>query len=129
MLIKAGSTLLVPRSAQMDNDVSSKVADNAQVSLAPEITTRRTTVKARKGESVASIASRYGVAAASVASWNNVNAQSAFKRGEQVVLHLPLGARSLSGNGFSRSAQSRSRTAVHAVRRNPDKTVVKSKRK
>ena len=61
MLIKAGSTLLVPRTAQMDDDVSSHVADNAQLSLSPEITTRRTTVKARKGESVASIASRYGL--------------------------------------------------------------------
>ena len=129
MLIKAGSTLLVPRTAQMDSDVSSQVADNAQVSLAPEITTRRTTVKARKGESVASIASRYGVAAANVASWNNVNAQSAFKRGEQVVLHLPFTGRAFSGNRISRSAQSRSKTAVHPVRRSPSKAVVKSRRK
>jgi len=96
MLIKAGSTLLVPRTAQMDDDVSSHVADNAQVSLAPEITTRRTTIKARKGESVASIASRYGLSAASVANWNGVGAQAAFKAGHQVVLYLPTTARSMA---------------------------------
>lgn len=126
MLIKAGSTLLVPRPAQMDNDVSSQVADNAQVSLAPEITTRRMTVRARKGESVASIASRYGVAEASVASWNNVNAQAAFKRGQKIVLHLPRG---LARNGVSKPRGSSSKTAVQAVRRNTGKAVVKSKRR
>ena len=89
MLIKAGSTLLVPRTALTENDVSSQVADNAQVSLAPEIVTRSTTVKARKGESVTSIASRYGLAVASVAGWNNVSVNAGFKQGHQIVLHLP----------------------------------------
>lgn len=90
MLIKAGSTLLVPRSAKIETDVASQVADNAQVSLAPEIVTRRTTVKARKNETVASVAKRYGLSAASVAEWNNVGASSAFKMGYQVVVFLPL---------------------------------------
>ena len=128
MLIKAGSTLLVPRTAQMDNDVSSQVADNAQVSLAPEITTRRTTVKARKGESVASIASRYGLAAANVANWNNVSAQAAFKRGQQVVLHLPLNARAVISDVVRKPAPSKGKTAVQAVRRDAGKAVVKSRR-
>ena len=125
----AALLLLVPRTAQMDNDVSSHVADNAQVSLAPEITTRRTTVKARKGESVASIASRYGVAEASVANWNNVNAQAAFKRGQQVVLHLPITARALVSAVVKKPAPPREKTAVQAVRRDAGKAVVKSKRK
>lgn len=129
MLIKAGSTLLVPRPARMDNDVSSQVADNAQVSLAPEITTRRTTVRARKGESVTSIASRYNVAESSVASWNNVNIQTAFKRGQQIVLHLPITARGLAKNAVGKPSGSRSKTAVQAVRRDTGKAVVKSKRK
>ena len=129
MLIKAGSTLLVPRTAHMDNDVSSQVADNAQVSLAPEITTRRTTVKARKGESVSSIANRYDVAAASVANWNNVNAQAAFKMGQQVVLYLPISARMTTGEVFRKPAASRGKTAVRAVKRDTGKAVVKSRRK
>ena len=129
MLIKAGSTLLVPRTAQMNMDVSSHVADNAQVSLAPEVTTRRTTVRARKGESVASIASRYGLSAASVASWNDISAQSAFKAGHQVVLYLPLAVRAITSDAGRKMAPAKGKTAVQAVRRNTGKAVVKSKRK
>ena len=131
MLIKAGSTLLVPRTARMDTDVSSHVADTAQMSLAPEITTRRTTVKARKGESVASIASRYGLAVANVAEWNSLSAQSAFKAGQAVVLYLPLTARSVSGNVSRRAAAPMKGKAAAgpAVRRDTGKAVVKSRRK
>ena len=90
MLIKVGSTLLVPRSAKMNTDVASSVADNAQVSLAPEIVTRRTTVKARKTDTVASLAKRYKLSPASVAEWNSASIGSAFKTGQQVVLFLPV---------------------------------------
>ncbi|MHB1249419.1 MAG: transglycosylase SLT domain-containing protein [Polaromonas sp.] len=118
MLIKVGSTLLVPRSANMENDVASRVADNAQVSLAPEIITRRTTVKARKGESVATIARRYRLSAASVAEWNNVGVAAAFKAGYKVVVFLPVKTR----------ASSSGRNAVKPVKHR-SKKVVKSKRR
>jgi membrane-bound lytic murein transglycosylase D len=36
MLVKAGSTLLVPRSASATHDVAEQVADNAMLALAPE---------------------------------------------------------------------------------------------
>jgi membrane-bound lytic murein transglycosylase D len=120
MLIKVGSTLLVPRSAKMENDVTSHVADNGQVSLTPEIITRRTTVKARKGESVATIAKRFGLSVSSVAEWNTVSATSAFKPGHQVVVFLPLKSR----------ASSSGRGTVKAVKRNTRKTtIVKSKKR
>lgn len=90
MMIKAGSTLLVPRTSKMDNDVTVLVANTAQMSFSPEIVTRRTTVKARKGETVASVAKRYGLSTASVAEWNSVSVATAFKRGQQVVVFLPL---------------------------------------
>ena len=89
VVITTGSTLLVPRSARMAQDVAVHVADNGQVGLAPEILTRRTVIKARKGESVASVAKRYRLAASSVAEWNRTGAASAFKAGQQVVLFLP----------------------------------------
>jgi membrane-bound lytic murein transglycosylase D len=92
MLIKTGSALLAPRSAKVADDVAPQIADNGQVSLTPEIVTRRTTVKARKGETVASIARRYRLSAGQVAEWNKVSAASAFKLGEQVVLFLPVKA-------------------------------------
>ncbi len=46
MLIKAGSTLIVPRGARVQEDVAAVVADSGQLSFQPEIVTRRTTVKA-----------------------------------------------------------------------------------
>ena len=121
MLIKAGSTLLVSRTAKTDGDVASHVADNAQLTLAPEIVTRRSTVKARKGETVASIAKRYGQSVASVAEWNKVSATADFKLGQQVVLFLPVRAAS--------PARAQTRGAVKAVPRNTGKAVVKSKRR
>ena len=95
MLIKAGSTLLVPRGASERNqDVSAQVADNAQIALAPEIVLRKTSVKARKGDTVASIASRYRVSGAQVAQWNKVSAGAAFKANQGVVMYLPAKAKS-----------------------------------
>jgi membrane-bound lytic murein transglycosylase D len=96
MLIKAGSVLIVPRSAKMQDDVASHVADNGQLSLAPESVTRRTTLKAGKHDTVASIARRYRVKPAQVAEWNNVGASAAFKAGDQVVVYVPVrGARAV----------------------------------
>ena len=89
VVITTGSTLLVPRSARMAQDVAVQVADNGQMGLAPEILTRRTVVKARKGESVASMAKRYHLSASSVAEWNKTSAAGTFKMGQQVVLFLP----------------------------------------
>jgi membrane-bound lytic murein transglycosylase D len=127
MLIKAGSTLLVPRTAKMENDVTSHVADNAQVSLAPEIVTRRTTVKARKSESVATIALRYGLAAANVANWNSVSTKAAFKPGHRVVLYLPITAR--TAISVKKPVPSSSRQNIKAVKRSASKTIVKSKKR
>lgn len=121
MLIKAGSTLLVPRSSKVEDDVTSNVADNAQVSLAPEIVTRHTTVKARKGETVASIAKRYGLSASNVAEWNSVGSATAFKLGHQVVLFLPV--RSQAGRSGT------SRAGAKGVRRSTAKTIVKKKKR
>ena len=92
MLIKSGSVLIVPRNSTHHNDVTSHVADHGQLSLAPEITTRRTVVKAGRNESVASIARRYKLTPAQVAEWNDVGASAAFKLGQQVILHLPVRA-------------------------------------
>ena len=124
MLIKAGSTLLVPRSATVEKDVTNHIADNGHMALSPEVVNRRTTVKARQGESVATIARRYGVSALSVADWNNVNPGSAFKLGQQVVVFVPLKTRPVrSAAGMS------SRSKVQAVKRSTNTAVVKSKKR
>lgn len=88
MLVKAGSTLLVPRSASMQRDVSEHVADTASISLAPEASPgrKRTVRAAAKGETVAALARRYKVSPAQLASWNGVPANGSFKGGQNVVL-------------------------------------------
>ena len=129
MLIKAGSTLLVTRSTSNQLDVSSAVADNAQVSLAPEIVLRRTTVKARKGETVASIARRYSVSAASITEWNQGIKAGAVKSGQQVVLFLPVRAlkRASSTGRTTAGKQSKVQTTVRskAVSKSTSKKDVK----
>ncbi|MHA7601916.1 transglycosylase SLT domain-containing protein [Alicycliphilus sp. T452] len=90
MMIKAGSALMVPRTATTRADVSGHVADNGQIAFTPEIVTRRTTVRAGKRDTVASIARRYKVSAADVADWNDLKVSSSFKAGERVVMYLPM---------------------------------------
>jgi membrane-bound lytic murein transglycosylase D len=90
MLIKAGSVLIVPRSAKVQNDVTSHVADNGQLSLAPQDVTRRTTVKAGKHDTVASVAKRFRLNAAQLAEWNSVGLSASFKAGQQVIVYLPV---------------------------------------
>ena len=89
VVIRAGSSLLVPRSAQTSQDVAVQVADNGQLSLAPEVVLKQLVVKAGKGDSVASIARRYRVNAAQVAQWNKVAATASFKPGQSVMLYFP----------------------------------------
>jgi membrane-bound lytic murein transglycosylase D len=123
MLIKTGSAMLAPRSAKMADDVSVQIAETGQVSLAPEIVTRRTSVKARKGESVASIARRYKLPVADVASWNQVSAKSLFKAGEQVVVFLPVhaaGARRSPASGHAGASTAR-KLSSHPVKRGADR--------
>ena len=109
MLIKAGSVLIVPRSAKMQDDVASHVADNGQLNLAPENVTRRSTVRAGKHETVATVARRYRVSPAQVAEWNSVSASAAFAAGQQVVVYLPVrmgsGVKTVKGGKAARATK------------------------
>ena len=91
MLVRSGSTLLVPRSAQHSADVSVAVADSAAISLAPDLPpTRRVNMRVGKGgESVASVARRWHVSTTQVAQWNHVSANGKFAAGSTAVLFLP----------------------------------------
>jgi membrane-bound lytic murein transglycosylase D len=91
MLVKAGSTLLVPRSAQHSADVSEAVADGAAMQLAPDLPpTKRVNMRIGKGgESVASVARRWRVSATDVAQWNHVSPTAKFAAGSTAVLFLP----------------------------------------
>ncbi|MBT9490696.1 MAG: transglycosylase SLT domain-containing protein [Rubrivivax sp.] len=96
MLVKQGSTLLVPRAAHSLQDVSLHLADNAAMLLAPDgPRLKRVVLKAgKKGDSVASVAKRYRLPAADVARWNDVGVQARFKAGSAIVVMLPQKAAS-----------------------------------
>jgi len=93
MLVKAGSTLLVPRQPSATQDVSERLAETANLSLAPDgPVTRRVVFKARKGDTVRTVARRYGLPAARVAAWNQVGANAAFARGQSVTVFVAVKA-------------------------------------
>ncbi|MDP1649379.1 MAG: transglycosylase SLT domain-containing protein [Rubrivivax sp.] len=98
MLVKKGSTLLVPRKAHAGTDVAEYIAHNAVMTLAPEARPlRRVAFKAgRKGDSVAAVARRYRVSAAQVAQWNKVGVRSTFKPGQLIVVMVPPKAKATS---------------------------------
>jgi membrane-bound lytic murein transglycosylase D len=91
MLVKSGSTLLVPRSAARTEDVSEHLADNAVMALTPDTPPlRRVGIKAgKRGDTVAAVAQRYRVSAAQVAQWNKVSTGASFKAGATIVVYLP----------------------------------------
>ncbi|MDB5895189.1 MAG: Lytic transglycosylase, catalytic, partial [Rhodoferax sp.] len=140
MLVRAGSALVVPRSAKMD-DVTGQVADHAQLSLSPEIVNRKAVVKAGKRETVASIAARYKLSAASVADWNDVRTSASFKPGQAVTVYLPVTVRSAVQRASAQRAEPRAQRAgphrtgrvtasqIQKVPRKPSATVVQKPRK
>jgi len=106
VVIRAGSTLLVPRGERMQQDVAVHVAENGQLSLSPDAAPKRTLVKAAKNDSVASIAKRYRVSTSSVAEWNKIGVNSSFKAGQQVVLFLTTKAKpAATGRSSTRVAK------------------------
>ena len=90
MMVKKGSTLLVPRAASAKYDVAVHIADTASIALTPEARPlRRVSFKARKGETVTTVARRYRVSSSLVAEWNGVSSNAKFKTGQQLVVMLP----------------------------------------
>ena len=94
MLIKAGSTLLVPRGNALLADVSSHVADTAVLSLAPDAPPlRKASLRAGRRDTVASVARRYRVSAEQVAQWNSTHVGASFAPGQSVVVYLAASGR------------------------------------
>jgi membrane-bound lytic murein transglycosylase D len=122
MLIRAGSTLMAPRSDRQEKDVTAHVADNAQLKLAPEVALRRIKVRAGREDTVASIAARYQVRPADVARWNAVAATAKFKPGEKVALEVP--ARSGKPTGAGGTAR-----PAHSAKTHPAQERAKAKNK
>ena len=89
MQVKQGSTLLVARQGALDSDVTEHLADNAQISFAPEIVLRRIMVKVQKGDTLLSLAHRHDVTPNSIAAWNKLKMPVALKPGQSLAILVP----------------------------------------
>jgi membrane-bound lytic murein transglycosylase D len=89
MMVTAGSTLLVHRKGRLDNDVTEHLADNGQLGLAPEVVLKRIAVKARQGDSLASLAARHGVSEANMAAWNKLKVNARLSAGQNLTILVP----------------------------------------
>ena len=119
MVIRAGSSLLVPRANKGETDVAVHLADHGQLSLGPEVTLQRRQVKAGKNDSVASLAKRYSVSPGALADWNKVSTAATFKTGQTVVLFLPGTSQAKGGKKTitaSKAAKPRAAPTVVAKR-------------
>ena len=117
MIIRAGSTLLVPRPASQERDVTVRIADNGQLALVPETVLRRVVLKAGKRDTVATVARRYGLAPAKVAEWNNVGTSASFKPGQQIVIHRWVPVRSNIGTPLPSATKAAARTPTRVANR------------
>ena len=104
MLITPGSTLVVSKvNAEVQTANIPANLDNATISFTPEMVRRVHT--ARKGDTLAKIAKRYGLSVGSLQGWNR---GLTVKRGTPVVFYVPFGSK--KGNAVARSSSKRAVT-------------------
>ena len=86
MLVKAGSTLVVPRTQGRHADVSPQIADNAVIALAPDAPPlRKVALKAGRKDTVASVARATASAHRKWPSGTTCRQSAAFKPGQTVA--------------------------------------------
>lgn len=124
MRLRAGSTILVPKSDDGTNDnISIEVADNAKMLIEPDVAdTRKLMLRVGKRDSLHSIAQRYKVSVADIKSWNGLQ-RDQVSNGQRLQLHLPI-LRSKHRSPQLRHAVARKRAPVFAskVNRNGKRT-------
>lgn len=93
MLIKAGSALLVPRTAKKDQDVGTQVAEQGQLELSPEqLPGKKITVKVGKKDTLLSLTKKFHVSESQIRSWNALNAKSTLSIGQRLTLYVSIKA-------------------------------------
>ncbi|SCB16377.1 transglycosylase SLT domain-containing protein [Cupriavidus alkaliphilus] len=121
MRLKAGSTVMIPRSGRHDQDISATLADSAMLAMEPDLPdARRVVVRASRRDTVATVARRYGVSAGQVQSWNKLSGTK-LVAGQSLVLMVPV-----RGAGAVRAARAeradraeRAERVEHASRKEP----------
>ncbi|RDU95749.1 transglycosylase SLT domain-containing protein [Trinickia dinghuensis] len=91
MRLKPGSTLVVPRADDDDEDISADVAESAVLAMEPDVPdTRKMLIRVRRKQSMEAIAARYGVSMGQLKAWNRTHRSEAMP-GQVIVLHVPVG--------------------------------------
>lgn len=90
MLVKAGSTILVPKSEHAsDENIPKHIAELAQLTIEKAHTnTRKLQIKVGRKENLAAIAKRYKVSVADIKEWNKLH-KDQLTSGQKLVLHVP----------------------------------------
>jgi membrane-bound lytic murein transglycosylase D len=110
MQVKQGSTLLVARQGSLDTDVTEHLADNAQISFAPEIVLKRIMVKVQKGDTLMSLANRHDVTPNNIAAWNKLKMPAVLKPGQSIAILVPTTS---SSKGSKASPKKSSKKVVN----------------
>ncbi|MDO8306384.1 LysM peptidoglycan-binding domain-containing protein, partial [Herminiimonas sp.] len=111
MLLKAGSTILVPRTEDApQKDITQDVADNATLAMTPDVPdTKRINVTVKKSDNIKSIANRYKVSVAQIKDWNNLrNDKLAY--GQKLELHVPYSATRTASKSSAKNTKQASNT-------------------
>jgi membrane-bound lytic murein transglycosylase D len=104
MRLKPGSTIVVPRASDDDEDISADVAESAVLAMEPDVPdTRKMLIRVRRNQSMAAIAVRYGVSVGQLKAWNRTR-RDQVSRGQVIVLHVPVGKAMPSEPGPERIA-------------------------
>lgn len=111
MLVKAGSTILIPKSDKIpDRDISVEIAEKAQLIIEKDApASRQVNFKVGRHDNLASIAKRYKVSVAQLKSWNGLKRDSV-NAGQ--TLHVMV---AVSNGRNARYAQSRRPINVKAA--------------
>jgi membrane-bound lytic murein transglycosylase D len=127
MIVKVGSTLVVPRTAGSPDSVAEHIADGGQLNLAREgRPLRRVHFKVgHKGDSVAAVARRHRVTPAQIAAWNNLGGKDRLKPGQTLVLMLAEPATRRAATSAARPVKAKS--TAQPAKRTAARTAVRPK--
>ena len=131
MRLKAGSTILVPKTAKApETDIASDLADNAVMAIEPDVPdTRKIHVRVGKHDDLASIAHRYKVSVAQVKSWNGLR-RDTVTRGQTLQLQVPfrLAAKPATHHGTRHGAYAIAHGNTHGREREHGKAILAARK-
>jgi membrane-bound lytic murein transglycosylase D len=114
MRLKAGSTVLVPKSEQGE-DIAPEIADTAMLAIEPDVPdTRRIFVKVGKKENLAAIAQRYKVSVDQIKAWNDLR-QDKVASGQRLQINVPFQTAASPSHSTAATARKPARAAATPV--------------